>query len=58
MQKYEIIKYTMSQEAVNTMYALSKMMIRDDGTFSCMNEVVMRNFDQATSQTLICTWQS
>ncbi len=52
MQNDEIIKHTTPQEAANVMYALGKMMIRDEETFSCMNEVVMRHLDQATTQTI------
>ena len=52
MQNDEIIKHTTPQEAANVMYALGKMMIRDEETFSCMNEEVMRNLDQVTSQTI------
>ena len=52
MRDESILKESTPQEAANVMYALAKMMLRDEETFSCMNKVVMRNLDQATTQTI------
>jgi len=41
-----------SQEAANVLYALGKMKIRDKDTFECMDEVLMRNLDGATTQAI------
>ena len=48
----DILASTTSQEAANVLYALGKMQIRDKETFSCMNSVLMRKLEDATTQTI------
>jgi hypothetical protein len=55
MRDEVILEQSTPQEAANVMYALGRMMVRDEETFSCMNEVVMRNLDQATTQAIANT---
>lgn len=52
MQDENIFQHSTPQEAANVMYALGKMMVRDEEMFACMNNVVMMNLDQATTQTI------
>lgn len=47
-----IMEQCTSQEAANVLYALGKMKIRDKDTFECMDEVLMRNLDGATTQAI------
>ena len=55
MRDERITQHSTPQEAANVMYALGKMYVRDEETFSCMNSIVMRNLDQATTQTIANT---
>jgi hypothetical protein len=47
-----IMEQCTSQEAANVLYALGKMKIRDKATFECMDEVLMRNLEGATTQAI------
>ena len=52
IRRPSILSSTTSQEAANVLYALGKMQIRDEETFSCMNSVLMRKLEDATTQTI------
>lgn len=52
LRKPSIMNFTTPQEASNVLYALAKMGVRDEDTFHAMNQVLMRQPENATTQTI------
>lgn len=52
LRRSSIMHSTTPQEASNVLYALAKMCIRDEDTFFSMNQVLMRQPESATTQTI------
>eukprot|EP00557_Chaetoceros_sp_GSL56_P004048 CAMPEP_0176504732 /NCGR_PEP_ID=MMETSP0200_2-20121128/16100_1 /TAXON_ID=947934 /ORGANISM="Chaetoceros sp., Strain GSL56" /LENGTH=830 /DNA_ID=CAMNT_0017904203 /DNA_START=440 /DNA_END=2932 /DNA_ORIENTATION=- len=52
LRRASIMNAMTPQEASNVLYALAKMCIKDEHTFNSMNQVLMRQPENATTQTI------